>query len=70
MVEILKFSRETAFTPETIEILAAALDEAWERHETIGQSINQARLFACHARGSCQTHHGNGAAWRAKTVKR
>ena len=31
MVEILKFSRETAFTPETIEILAAALDEVWER---------------------------------------
>jgi hypothetical protein len=31
MVEILKFSRETVFTPETIQILAAALDEAWER---------------------------------------
>ena len=30
MVEILKFSRETAFTPETIQILAAALDEVWE----------------------------------------
>jgi hypothetical protein len=30
MVEILKFSREAAFTPETIQILAAALDEAWE----------------------------------------
>jgi hypothetical protein len=25
------FRRETAFTPETIQILAAALDEAWER---------------------------------------
>src|SRR5262245_35408557 len=31
MVEVLKFSWETAFTPETIQILAAALDEAWER---------------------------------------
>src|ERR1700730_13179162 len=31
MVEILKFYREAAFTPETIQILAAALDEAWER---------------------------------------
>jgi hypothetical protein len=30
MVEILQFSRETAFTPETIQILAAALDEVWE----------------------------------------
>ena len=30
MAEILKFFRETAFTPETIQILAAALDEAWE----------------------------------------
>jgi hypothetical protein len=29
MVEILKFTRESAFTPETIQILAAALDEAW-----------------------------------------
>ena len=31
VAEALKFSRETAFTPETIQILAAALDEAWER---------------------------------------
>ena len=31
MAEVLKFFRETAFTPETIEILAAALDETWER---------------------------------------
>jgi hypothetical protein len=31
MVEILNFSREMAFGPETIQILAAALDEAWER---------------------------------------
>jgi hypothetical protein len=32
MVEFPDFFRqETAFTPETIQILAAALDEAWER---------------------------------------
>ena len=32
MVEISEFfRREAAFTPETIQILAAALDEAWER---------------------------------------
>jgi hypothetical protein len=31
MVEVIKFARrEAAFAPETIEILAAALDEAWE----------------------------------------
>jgi len=30
MVEVLKFTRETAFTPENIQILAAALDQAWE----------------------------------------
>ena len=35
MAEVLKIFRETAFTPETIQILADALDEAWER---LGQS--------------------------------
>ena len=39
MVEILKFSRETAFTPETIQILAAALDEAWERLRQSGSRL-------------------------------
>jgi hypothetical protein len=39
MVEILKFSRETAFTPETIQILAAALDEAWERFRQSGSRL-------------------------------
>ncbi len=39
MVEILKFSRETAFAPETIEILAAALDEAWERLRQSGSRL-------------------------------
>ena len=39
MVEILKFSRETAFTPETIQILAAALDEAWERLKKSGSRL-------------------------------
>ena len=41
MAEVLKF-RETAFTPETVQILADALDEAWDR---LGQSGSQlARL--------------------------
>jgi hypothetical protein len=35
MAEVLKIFRETAFTPETIQILADALDEDWER---LGQS--------------------------------
>ena len=39
MVEILKFSRETAFNPETIQILVAALDEAWERLRQSGSRL-------------------------------
>ena len=39
MVEILKFTRETAFTPEAIQILAAALDEAWERIRQSGSRL-------------------------------
>jgi len=39
MVEVLKFFRETAFTPETIEILAAALDEAWEHLRQSGSRL-------------------------------
>jgi len=40
MVEILEFfQQETAFTPETIQILAAALDEAWERLRQSGSRL-------------------------------
>src|SRR6185295_20045317 len=41
MAEVLKFSRERAFTPETIEILAAALDEAWERLRQSGSRLTR-----------------------------
>ena len=41
MVEVLKFSRETAFTPETIEILAVALDEVWERMRQSGSRLTR-----------------------------
>jgi hypothetical protein len=42
MVEVLRFSRrETAFAPETIEILAAALDETWERLEKSGSQLTR-----------------------------
>jgi hypothetical protein len=39
MVEILNFSRETAFGPKTIQVLAAALDEAWERLRQSGSRL-------------------------------
>ena len=41
MVEIIKFSRETAFTPENIQILAAALDEAWESLRESGSRLTR-----------------------------
>jgi hypothetical protein len=39
MAEVLKLFRETAFTPETIQILAAALDETWERLRRSGSRL-------------------------------
>jgi hypothetical protein len=40
MVEISEFlRREAAFTPETIQILAAALDEAWEKLRQSGSRL-------------------------------
>ena len=39
MAEVLKFFRETAFTPETIQTLAAALDEAWEELRQSGSRL-------------------------------
>jgi hypothetical protein len=41
MVEVLKFSRETAFTPENIQILAAALDQAWESLQRSGSRLTR-----------------------------
>jgi len=40
MVEISEFfRREAALTPETIQILAAALDEAWEKLRQSGSPL-------------------------------
>jgi hypothetical protein len=36
MAEVLKLVPETAFSPETIQVMAAALDETWERLEKSG----------------------------------
>jgi hypothetical protein len=42
MVEVLKLGgRETAFARETIEILAAALDETWERLQKSGSRLTR-----------------------------
>ena len=41
VVEVLTFSREAAFTPESIQILAAALDEAWERLRQSGSRLTR-----------------------------
>ncbi len=40
MVEVLKFVRpETAFDPESIQLLASTLDEAWSRIEQSGSQF-------------------------------
>ena len=42
MVEVLGFSRrDTAFAPETIEILAVALEETWERLQRSGSRLTR-----------------------------
>jgi hypothetical protein len=39
MAEVLKFFRETAFTPEAVQVLANALEEAWESLERSGSRL-------------------------------
>jgi hypothetical protein len=39
MAEVIKFNRETAFGPETIQVMAAALDETWERLQESGSRL-------------------------------
>jgi hypothetical protein len=41
---------KTAFGPETIAVLSAALDDAWERLLESGKRVHPARLCACYAR--------------------
>jgi len=41
MAEVLKLFRETAFAPESIEVLAAALDEAWARLQQSGSKLTR-----------------------------
>src|ERR1700740_3588281 len=42
VAEVVKFFRETVFTPESIQILADALDEAWERLGQSGSRLGRA----------------------------
>ena len=67
MVEILQFSRETAFTPEGIQILAAALDEAWESLRQSGSRLARPAYSRAMREVVAQTHHGNGPAWRPRS---
>jgi hypothetical protein len=39
MAQVVRFVRETAFGPETIQILAAALDETWKRLQESGSRL-------------------------------
>jgi hypothetical protein len=39
MAEVLRLVRESAFSPETIQTLAAALDETWERLRESGSRL-------------------------------
>src|SRR6476660_3428361 len=70
MVEILKFVRpETAFDPESIQVLASALDEAWSRIEQSGsQFARPASVLAGYARSDRQAHNRNGAARRKRST--
>jgi hypothetical protein len=39
MAEVVRLVRETAFDPETIQILSAALDETWDRLRKSGSRL-------------------------------
>jgi hypothetical protein len=56
---------KTAFGPETIAVLSAALDEAWERPPRVG--VHPARLCACYARGHRAAHHRHSATGRGRS---
>jgi hypothetical protein len=51
---------EVAFDPETIAVLSAALEEAWDRLLQLG-SVHPASLCPCYARGGGAAHHRHGA---------
>jgi hypothetical protein len=39
MAEVIKLIRESAFGPETIQVMAAALDETWEKLQVSGSRL-------------------------------
>ena len=51
---------EAAFDPETIAVLSAALDEAWEA-PPVGKRLHPARLCARYARGGGAADYRYGA---------
>ena len=62
MASILNLVRpEAAFDPETIAVLSAALDEAWDRQPPVGKRLHPARLCARYARGGGAADYRYGA---------
>ena len=57
MAAILEFvrSESAVFDPETVQVLASALDDAWARIEKAGSRFRATRLFARYARSRGQT---------------
>ena len=52
---------ETAFDPETVAVIAAALEEAWDRLCQSGSECTRPRLCPRHARGCGEAHHRDEA---------
>jgi hypothetical protein len=53
---------KAAFDPETIAVLCAALDEAWDRLLQSGSECTRPAYARCYARGRGAAHHRYGAA--------
>ena len=62
MARILDLVRpEVAFDPETIAVLSAALEEAWDRLLEFRKRVHPASLCPRYARGCGAAHHRHGA---------
>ena len=54
------FQPDAAFDPETIQVLAAALDNAWETIEKSGSRFARSAYSRAYAGSNRQTHHRSG----------